>query len=189
MEEKPLLIFLSIVFILFLIDSIFGDSKLFLLINRKISNPILDFIYLKILTPLFSLLLILPLISLFKKEERNLALTSLISGFLSYLLGHLLKNLIARPRPFEILSVNILGPWHTSTFSFPSTTAALAFGLALPFFLKRHKFGPHLLTLSFLVGFSVIYTGFHFPLDVIAGAILAFLISVSIDKTINKVLK
>jgi len=52
----------------------------------------------------------------------------------------------------------------------------LAFGLALPFLLEKSKFRYPFLILAFLVGFTVIYTGFHFPQDVIAGIFFAILI-------------
>ncbi|MCK4453770.1 phosphatase PAP2 family protein [Candidatus Parcubacteria bacterium] len=188
-EIKNNLFFCSVIIIFvifFLIDLIIGDSQLFLIINKKIANPYLDWIVISIFYPLFSLLFIVPLICLFKKEWRRASLIALISGPLSYIIGDFLKILIARPRPFEVLSVNLLGPWHTTSFSFPSTTTALVFGLALPFLIYKNKFAGLLIPISFLVGFSVIYTGFHFPLDVMAGAILSLVLVLSLSIFLTK---
>lgn len=180
---------LLILFILLFIDLIIGDVELFLMINKEIANPTIDLICLYILVPLFSLLLLIPLFLFLRKEYRQVSLTSFISGLLSYFIGSLIKPIVKRPRPFEILSARLVGPWSTTTFSFPSTTTALAFGLAVPFILKNKKPGILLLILSSLVGFSVVYTGFHFPLDAIGGAFLSIGISFLVDRVFEKVYK
>lgn len=159
------------------------NYQIFLFINQELANPILDFIVLYILTPLFLLLGIVPFLMLFLKKYRNLGIFSLMSGILCYGTGKLLKILFSHPRPYEILPVTrIIGPWHKSLYSFPSTTTMLAFGLALPFLFVKSKLRYPFLILAFLVGFSVIYTGFHFPLDVVGGIIFSFFIVYLIKK-------
>ena len=154
------------------------NNEIFLFINQEMANSTLDFIVLKILIPLFLLLGIIPFLMLFFKKYRNLGVFSLISGALCYEIGHLLKILFSFPRPYDVLPAlaRTIGPWHISEFSFPSSTTMLAFGLALPFLLEKSKFRYPFLILAFLVGFTVIYTGFHFPQDVIAGIFFAILI-------------
>ncbi len=44
----------------------------------------------------------------------------------------------------------------------------LVFGLTFPILFDKPKLGAPLVMLSFLIGFSVVYLGFHFPGDVIA---------------------
>jgi len=160
---------------LFLITFSIGNEKVFLFVNKELANPILDFIVLYILNPLFLLLGILPLLMIFSKKDKFLGIFSLIFGFLCYFLGHLMKIFFAIPRPYEFLPARVFGPWHTSSFSFPSTTTMLAFGLALPIFLKKPRLGSFLLVLAFLAGFSFIYTGFHTPYDVLAGILFSLL--------------
>jgi membrane-associated phospholipid phosphatase len=46
----------------------------------------------------------------------------------------------------------------------------LAFGLALPLYLLEPKIGRFSLLLAFFTGFFVVYSGYHFPEDAIAGA-------------------
>ncbi len=168
------------------LDLAIGDKELFLFINRGLANPTLDFIFLKILIPVFFLLPLLPFLMLFFNKYRKLGFVSFVSGPLFYIIGNVLKFLFSQPRPYEILDARIIGPWHSSHLSFPSTTTMLAFGFALPIFLKNKKIGFPLLILAFLVGISVIYTGFHFPKDVIAGIFFATLFALFIDKTILK---
>jgi len=152
------------------------NNQIFLFINQGMANPTLDFIVLKILIPLFLLLGLIPFLMLFLKKYRNLGIFSLVSGALCYILGNLIKFLFRFPRPYDVLSARIIGPWHVGEFSFPSSTTMLAFGLALPFLIEKSKFRYFFLTLAILVGFTVIYTGFHFPRDVLAGIFFSILI-------------
>ena len=160
-----ILLAISISLMVFLI----GNNQLFLFINQKIASSVSDFIVLKIFTPLFLLMGIIPCLMIFSEKYRNLALFSLFSGAFCYLMGHLIKNFFRFPRPYDVLNTRIIGPWHVGQFSFPSSTTMLAFGLALPFLFEKSKYSSFFLTLASLVGFTVIYTGFHFPRDVVAG--------------------
>lgn len=179
------IIYLSLILFFFVIlDFIFGDKELFLFINKGLTSPILDFIFLKILIPLFFLLPGVPFLMLFLKKYRKLGFVSFVSGPLFYIIGNILKILFSHPRPYELLDARIIGPWHTSTFCFPSTTTMLAFGFALPIFLKNRKIGFPLLLLAFMVGLSVIYTGFHFPKDVLSGIFFSTLFAFIVDKII-----
>jgi undecaprenyl-diphosphatase len=170
--------------------NLFGlNEKIFIFINKTLANPILDFLVLWILIPLFSLLVLVPFYFLFSKEKRKkfLGVYTLFSGFFLYWFGHsILKPLFHVSRPFVLIEgVRILGPWHSSPYSFPSTTTMLAFGLALPVFLRERKIGRWLLILAFLVGFSVIYTGFHTPLDVLAGIFFSSILVFFFDKILK----
>lgn len=185
MSKKNIIYLFLILFFLTIFDFIFGDRKLFLLINGDLANPVLDFIVLKILIPVFFLLPGAPFLMLFFNKYRKLGFVSLVSGPLFYVLGSkILKVIFAHPRPSEIINARIVGPWHASPFSFPSTTTMLAFGFALPIFLRNRKLGIPLLILASLVGLSVIYTGWHFPGDVLAGIFFATIFALIGDKVI-----
>ena len=159
------------------------NEKIFFFFNQKIASPILDFFVLFVFIPLFSLLVLVPIYFLFK-GKKFLAIYSLFCGFFLYWFGHsILKPIFHVPRPFALFeNVKILGPWHKSPYSFPSTTTMLAFGLALPIFFHERKIGRFLLVLAFLVGFSVIYCGFHTPLDVLGGILFSFIFAFFFDK-------
>lgn len=118
--------------------------------------------------------LIVCAILLFTKQ-RNLALCVLLAYLSSGLFAQTLKHLIVAPRPriyFE--SSNI--PFYLDFFktscagnnSFPSghTTSAFALATVLASHFKRIVPSILLFIGALLVGFSRVYTGEHFPLDV-----------------------
>lgn len=163
------------------------NEKLFIFINQKMANPILDKIVLFILICFFSLLILIPFWLLVSKKKTFLALYSLFCGFFLYWFGHsILKPIFDVPRPFNLIEeTRILGPWHPSPYSFPSTTTMLVFGIAFPIFFRNKKLGSLFLVLSSLVGFSLIYTGFHTPLDVFGGIFFSFCFVFFLEKILK----
>ncbi|MCK4481776.1 phosphatase PAP2 family protein [Candidatus Bathyarchaeota archaeon] len=166
-----------------LADLIIGDYELFKLINQGIINSILDVACIYASPVLFSIFYLLTLVRLYV-SHRTTAISSgaisLITGPLCYLIGSAVKLLVKRPRPFIVLQgVRVIGPWETGSFSFPSTTTMLAFGLAIPILLvsKNRVDRIVLSVLSYFIGFSVIYAGFHFPADVVAGILISLAIT------------
>lgn len=93
----------------------------------------------------------------------------------------LLKHLVERPRPWFELPLNAihhLGPYpHTS--SFPSMHTAAAFALAVVVGARHRRWRWPLLGFALLMGYSRIYVGDHYPLDVLAGAGLGTLCGVA----------
>ena len=174
-----------------LADIAVGDLRLFTLINHGMANPILD-----VLCGYFSAMLFISsaiislIIQFFSSNEKENRLNSLatgllavISAFTAYFIGSLLKLTFRRPRPSEVLDARIVGLLHTSTFSFPSTTTMFVFGFALPILYERPKAGLILTFEALFVGFSVVYTGFHYPSDVIAGILLSTGLTVILNYT------
>jgi len=174
-----------------MVDLVIGDFEFFTLINQGLANPILDIACAYASPVLFSGVYIPTLVALLfsmNRTSRATAILSIANGTLSYVVGSLIKPLVQRPRP-EILAAarvlseaRVIGFWHTSTFSFPSTTVMLAFGLTLPILLEKRRIGLVLVCLSYLMGFAVIYTGFHFPLDVAAGAFFSWALTLCMDR-------
>lgn len=154
--------------------------------NQRFVSPALDFACVYLSPVLFSVFYILAMVTLFFSTNSLSKATEVLSvanGTLSYGVGSLIKTLVERPRPEALAAARvipearIIGLWHTSTFSFPSTTAMLAFGLSFPILLERRRTGMVLIALSYLMGFAVIYTGFHFPLDVAAGTFFSLVLA------------
>ena len=84
-----------------------------------------------------------------------------------------LKNIIARPRPFQVDTTirRIIDP--PNEYSFPSghTLSCFAAATVLMYYDKM-RLGPVALALAALIGFTRLYLRVHFPSDVIGGAFI-----------------
>lgn len=91
----------------------------------------------------------------------------------------ILKELIARPRPYTVLEdlVSLIGT--AGGYSFPSghTSSSFACASAVCFMLKKTKLNWRWLLLVFaaLMGFTRLYVGVHYPTDIFGGAVLGVL--------------
>ena len=153
------------------------DGIVFHLINHTWHNPFLDAVMPRI-TELGSggavWLFALFLLAIFGKGEgRKIAFLGTIALVFSWLISdEILKGLFARPRPFLHFSDTILLVAGPKQYSFPSGHATTAFAPATAIWLKNHKLGVPVLVLAVIIGFSRIYVGVHYPLDVLGGVIL-----------------
>ena len=85
------------------------------------------------------------------------------------------KPIVARPRPFEANSaVSASSPLRPISSSFPSGHAASAVAGAYALALVWPRGRRVLWTLAALVAVSRLYLGVHYPLDVVAGALLGW---------------
>jgi undecaprenyl-diphosphatase len=91
------------------------------------------------------------------------------------LLADIGKLVIHRHRPFE----HQLGP-ATTTHSFPSGHTATSFACATVLAALAPRLRVPFVVLAALIALSRLYNGDHFPLDVIAGAILGILVGVTV---------
>ena len=198
-RKKSLVATISIIIVpsvfLALLDVIIGDTELFLLINQRINNSFLDVTCTYGSPVFFSMFFIFILAKLCLSRKADYiatAIISIVTGALSYGVGSLIKFLFVRPRPFDTLqTVRLIGPWETGSFSFPSTTTMLAFGFAIPILVlyEKRQYGIILSFFAYFIGFSVVYAGFHFPADVVAGIFLSMSIAASTSRINNLAVK
>ena len=89
----------------------------------------------------------------------------------AWLLAHAAKAIADRPRPYQVMADAVLRQQTAHGTSFPSshTAVTLAVVIALVPFLAR-PLAAAAIGYAILVGWSRIYLGVHYPLDILGGA-------------------
>ncbi len=88
----------------------------------------------------------------------------------------MINSALTRPRPFSELPTNLLFYQPTDS-SFPANSTAVIFAIAVGIFLVNRRAGAVLFGLAILHGFSRIYVGIHYPLDILGGAALGTMVA------------
>jgi len=152
-------------------------------IHKYLSNPILDR-FMPFITnednwiiPILFLIIFL-FTGAQKKGRITLLLLILSLSLTDIICAQYIKPFIERVRPshLSLEGINLLvkkgGKW-----SMPSNHAAnmFAFSVILSYFYNRYR---HLLfSLAYVIAFSRVYVGVHFPGDVIIGGVIGYMIS------------
>jgi len=97
------------------------------------------------------------------------------------LITEIIRFFYERPRPFLTLQIQPLIE-HNLTSSFPSGNAAAFFALGLAIFYFNRKWGWRCLILALLIGATRIFTGVHWPSDILAGAIIGLVSAFLVKK-------
>lgn len=120
--------------------------------------------------------ILLAIVLLFSRKTRAAGVCALAAMALGFLCGDMIiKNIIARPRPFLLnpqVDMNIPGP---TSYSFPSghSTSAFAAVTALFGMLKEKRWIAYSgLVLAILIVFSRMYNYVHYPSDILGGIAL-----------------
>lgn len=171
------------------------DHKLFFFLNTFVSNSVFD-LFFKFITDtehLYMMLLFMGIIFLFNKKIEALKVIGIVvlaMGLSDLLGGQLLKPLFHRLRPSHpnyfvegkhlfLEGANFLLGMKRGG-SMPSNHAmnSFTFATVLTLFYPKNFFYYYIF--AFLVAFSRIYVGVHYPSDVFCGAILGIVIGMFI---------
>ncbi len=99
-----------------------------------------------------------------------------VATVLGWFMAKILKELIQTDRPFTILNdINVL--FIESGHAFPSGHSATISALAFAIFFKNKKLGYIFMLVGLLIGMARIASGVHFPIDIIGGYLLGFLVA------------
>ncbi len=167
------------------------DKSLFVFCNQTIANPVFD-IVMPFLTDLTQnwfgriLFLLLWLLLMWKggKKGRIVGLLLIILIVVSdQLSSSVIKKIVARPRPcHDIDGVPILENIHLlvpcgSGYSFPSSHAVnnFAAGTFLSYYYRKWTWA--FMSFAFIIAFSRLSVGVHYPSDMLGGAIIGALIT------------
>jgi len=109
-------------------------------------------------------------------EKKKEILVVFFSSFLAYFLASILKILFHTTRPFLVLP-NANALFNESSFAFPSGHAAFFSALAFSIFFLHKKAGYVFIFFALLIGLARIMAGVHFPIDILGGFVLGFLVA------------
>ena len=104
----------------------------------------------------------------------GVVLLLLALAFNAVICNLLLKPLVARTRPYDLLGYEILVR-RLGDYSFPSGHTSASFAAATAIYAIDRRWGAAAYVLAALIGFSRLYLGVHFPTDVLAGAVVGIL--------------
>jgi undecaprenyl-diphosphatase len=99
-----------------------------------------------------------------------------LSPALAWGLASLLKILIHTDRPMIALS-NVSTLFTESGYAFPSGHATAISALAFAIYFKNKRLGYIFMLSALLVGLARVAGGVHFPIDIIGGYALGFLVA------------
>lgn len=118
----------------------------------------------------------LGLVLLIPKKTRKVGITALASILLCSLFTNvMIKNLVARPRPYVTYSEIYPLIKKPAEFSFPSGHTCVSFASAFIYYrMLPKKYGVPAIVLASLIAFSRLYVGVHYPGDVLGGILVAF---------------
>ena len=122
----------------------------------------------------------------------------LTSALISLVVSAVLKKIFAVPRPaamFDHDSFTIIGETISGKSSLPSGHSMVTFiaitTLLIAFMPQKNKYKilwcPFMLSLGLLIAFSRVGVGAHYPLDVIIGSTIGFIIAILGIKITNSV--
>lgn len=134
---------------------------------------------------LFTLLLFL--LRDFKKYWRMVAEALLAAVFVRFILVEVVRMIHFRFRPFAYNPVHLLVPYNAAESSFPSGHASFYFALSTIIYGYNKKAGILFYIGSFLIVISRVFVGIHWPLDIIAGAILGILMGLVLNKIFKRI--
>jgi membrane-associated phospholipid phosphatase len=154
------------------------DTTLFHGINHGLANPVFDAVipYASGNALFYPFLLAAAVFVIWKWKRRGWAfvLLAILAALVAsnWVCGPL-KEFLGRPRPFVAMSdVRLLGTHGSGSHAMPSCHAANWGALVVAAWMFWRRTWRFMVPLALLVGFSRVYTGVHYPSDVIAGFVL-----------------
>ncbi|MGI6486096.1 MAG: phosphatase PAP2 family protein [Thermoanaerobacterales bacterium] len=153
-----------------------SDKNVFIYLNKRLRCRVLDVLMPKI-THLgggtFAVFSCILLYVFGQGEMRIAAAEAIITVTGSQGIVQLFKNLIYRKRPYMVIpDVNTFWKRLLKDYSFPSGHTTAGFSLAVALGLNFPSYSLLSYFVATMIGFSRIYTGMHYPSDVISGALL-----------------
>lgn len=161
------------------------DGQILLFIQEHLRNPLCD-IFFKSITHLGDagiFWILLTVVLLCFKQTRKAGIYSACALIGSLIINNfILKNLVDRVRPYEVVEGLKCIVSHAHDASFPSghTGASFASAIAIHKQIPK-KFAVFFIVLAALIAVSRLYVGIHYPTDVLGGLITGISIGLLVN--------
>ena len=165
-----------------MVDSLLNfESNILLFLQNNVRNLLLNVFFIPFTVsnnvgiPCFIIIAIF----LYFKKLRKVGILMGISLALEFIFANLIiKNVVSRIRPYEVIDGLTFLVNKPHDYSFPSAHTGSAFALAVVIFMVMdRKYGIIAIVIASLMGFSRLYVGVHYPSDVIGGIIIGTITS------------
>ncbi len=155
------------------------DTAIFQVLNGQLQHPVLDVVMRALTTqenwyPVLGGLWVAMIIWGGRRGRLAAAMLVVAIALTDQLSCSVLKPLVGRLRPCNALppeDVRLI-VHGSKAFSFPSAHAANSFAMASVAAWRFKRWAPLFFLIAVAVGYSRVYVGVHYPLDVVGGTIL-----------------
>lgn len=167
------------------------DGNILLFIQDVIRHPALTpfFVGITKLGNAGMIWIVFSILLLLQKKTRKIGMMGICALLLSLLVNNLLlKNLVGRVRPYEVIPGLVPLIPRPKEYSFPSGHSASSFAAASVFYRTMpKKFGIPIVILAFLISVSRLYVGVHYPSDVLVGIVSGIVLSYVAEAIVRRV--
>jgi len=177
------------------------DTVIFLFLNQAIANPVFDLIFPLLTNGVFWIVPGLAAALIFIKMEKRKALLIIGLSLVTVSISDPVCNRLIKPPVHRLRPCNpavhmeggrfLIG--RKGSLSFPSSHAMNMFAQAMLFTCFYRRKAVWFFAFATMIGFSRVYTGVHYPFDVLGGAVfgvcvggLVFLGYRGVDAAIKK---
>ena len=123
------------------------------------------------------------------RMRRTMGIHLLISLLLGLLFGNiLLKNIVRRPRPFQV-DTGVIPLITPGEYSFPSGHTTSSFAAACSIYFHNKRAGIVAFVMAAWIAFTRMYLFVHYPTDILGGIVLGVLCAHGGNRILNFVQK
>jgi len=115
-----------------------------------------------------------------RNDWRGIFFIPFVAGF-ARLIAEILKNMIHTSRP-SIALANVTSLFVETGYAFPSGHATIISALAFGIYFKNKSLGYVFMFVALLIGLARIAGGVHFPIDILGGYAVGFLVAFLVKK-------
>lgn len=167
-----------------------GESSFFQIYNLAYKNPILDTLMVFGAEYLIFIVVFFVAVSFFlgKTQDKKAVILSFLGLLTAFLLVKLIRVFYLEPRPFVTFPITPLVN-HEADAAFPSVHTTILATIAFAYTYYKSKLASLFWILAIWTGFARIFTGLHYPFDILGGILVSFLSILFIATVLKKLAK